>query len=80
LLPLFVGFLAIVISVVVGLVIWFLRGDQKISTRLRNRKIEIDPIFKDYDPNIGNQNGLASSKILESESNAKNSRYPNYRI
>lgn len=80
LLPLFVGFLAIVISVVVGLVIWFLRGDQKISTRLRNRKIEIDPIFKDYDPNIGNQNGLASSKILESESNAKNSRFPNYRI
>jgi len=78
LLPLFVVFIVVVTSGIIGLIIWFLRGDQKITTQLRNRQTEIDPLFKDYSANPGNQLGISASKLSENDS--ENSTFPNYRI
>ena len=78
LLPLFLAFIVIILSGIIGLIIWFLRGDQKISTRLRNRQIEVDPIFKDYSAINGNHMGISSSKLPDKDSG--DSTFPNYRI
>lgn len=78
LLPLFTVSSLVLLSGIIGLIIWFLRGDQKTSNRLRNRKVEIDPIFKDYSTAFGNQIGISTSKLPEGDSG--NSNFPNYRI
>lgn len=78
LLPLFTASSLVVLSVIIGIIIWFLRGDQKTSNRLRNRKVEVDPIFKDYSTVIGNQIEISASKLPDKDSG--NSNFPNYRI
>jgi len=78
LLPLFTGVFLVFLSGIIGLIVWFMRGDRKISTRLRNRQIEVDPIFKDYSVNTGNQIGISASKLPDNDSG--NSTFPNYRI
>jgi hypothetical protein len=78
LLPLFTVSSLIVLTGIIGLIIWFLRGDQKTSNRLRNRRLEVDPIFKDYSTSIGNQIDISASKLPENDSG--NSKFPGYRI
>ena len=78
LLPLFTVSSLIVLTGIIGLIIWFLRGDQKTSNRLRNRRLEVDPIFKDYSTTIGNQIDISASKLPENDSG--NSKFPGYRI
>jgi hypothetical protein len=78
LLPLFTASSLVVLSGIIVLIIWFLRGDQKTSTRLRNRKLEVDPIFKDYSTTIGNQIDGSASKLTDNDSG--NSNFPGYRI
>jgi hypothetical protein len=75
---LFTGVFLVFLSGIIGLIVWFMRGDRKISTRLRNRQIEVDPIFKDYSVNTGNQIGISASKLPDNDSG--NSTFPNYRI
>ncbi len=78
LLPLFTVASLVVLTGIIALIIWFLRGDQKTTNRLRNRHIEVDPIFKDYSAFNGNQIEISASKLTENDSG--NSNFPSYRI
>jgi hypothetical protein len=78
LLPLFTISSVVVLSVIIGLIVWFLRGDQKTTNRLRNRRLEVDPLFKDYSTTSGNQIERSASKLTDNDSG--NSNFPNYKI
>ncbi len=77
LLPVFVVFLVVIVSGIIGLIVWFLKSDRKIKSRLRNRNLEIDPLFKDYNEINGNQKQSLPSNLPEDTS--RNSTFPSYK-